>query len=98
MEKDNDQIVVDFIEANPDVAQRISVENVKNRLIDLIWKQKVEKALQSITLQNTETEKKLIINLYAASNIDDTNFPQNIDEVGIEYRQVGPTQLLKKNQ
>jgi hypothetical protein len=36
MEKDHDQIIVDFIEANPDVEKRVLMANVKNTLIDLL--------------------------------------------------------------
>jgi hypothetical protein len=36
MEKDNDQIIVDFIEGHPNVEKRVLMANVKNTLIDLL--------------------------------------------------------------
>jgi hypothetical protein len=47
-----------------------------------------------MSLNNTETGKKLIINLYAASKINHATLPQNIDGIEIEYRQMGPTRFL----
>ncbi len=94
MEKDHDQIIVDFIEANPDVEKRVLMANVKNTLIDLLWKKKVEKALQAMGFTNTETGKQLIINLYAAAKINHDILPQNIDGLEIEYRSMGRTSFL----